>query len=144
MIQRTNGNVDFERMRPVSILSINLHLPSWEGGPAVAFDPMAWIYNCHVANQNRESATDTSCQLPPKRLRLDSCLSSPLLPLKSKLPSSVAWVIAVVFRVSLLLLLLSTNLFPYIKPVQSLKTWISYVTSAIPHWKACGFWLHLE
>lgn len=38
MIQRTNGNLDFEHMRPVSILSINLHLPSWEGGPAVAFD----------------------------------------------------------------------------------------------------------
>ena len=95
MIQRTNGNLDFERMRPVSILSINLHLPSWEGGPAVAFDPMAWIYNCHIANQNRESAINTSCQLPPKKLQLDSCLSSPLLPLSSSfhhlLPGLLQW-----------------------------------------------------
>lgn len=44
-----------------------------------------------------------------------------------------------VFWISLLLLLLSTNLSPDIKPVQTLKTWISYVTSTIPHWKNLWF-----
>lgn len=106
--------------------------------PCSGFWPMAWIYNCHIANQNCVNLPQILVANYLQRLQLDSCFSSLYCPSSPSfhhlLPGLLQWSSEL-----LLLLLLSTNLFPYIKPVHLGKRGFPYVTSTILPLKSLWF-----